>query len=209
MAGAWSFIMPRRSPSRRAGRKNGRPRATRFIKARLASIAAAAILVAAVAAHAADPRKVIREAYPSAEKGFDCVRESDEFTGTLCDHIFDSLLQYDHLARPIRLQPRAAAALPEISADGRTYTIRIKPGIYFAPDPAFGGKRRELTAQDYVYSLKRIFDPTVRAQWLFLLEGKIAGAEKLQEEAKRTNRFDYDKPIEGLVAPHPYPIPIK
>ena len=79
-------------------------------------------LVAAVslvsAAHAADPRKVLRVAYTSAERGFDCVRESDEFTGTLCDNIFDALLQYDHLARPIKLQPRAARAMPEITDNG-------------------------------------------------------------------------------------------
>jgi ABC-type transport system substrate-binding protein len=162
--------------------------------------AALCTLLALATSEAADPRKVIRQAYTSPERGFDCARESDEFTGMLCDNIFDALLQYDHLARPVKLQPRAAAAMPEISADGRTYTIRLKPGIHFTPDPAFGGKRRELTAEDYVYSFKRIFDPTVRAQWLFLLEGKIAGAEKLQEEARRTGKFDYDKPIEGLQA---------
>src|SRR5258706_11662478 len=95
------------------------------------------LAVAGFAVHAADPRKVIRTATTSAERGFDCARESDEMTGTLCDNIFDSLLQYDHLARPIRLQPRAAAAMPQVSADGRTYAFRIKPGIYFTPDPAF------------------------------------------------------------------------
>jgi len=165
----------------------------RFLLALLTAFALAA-------SHAADPRKIVRQSYISPERGFDCARESDEFTGMLCDNIFDALLQYDHLARPIKLQPRAAAAMPEVSADGRTFTFRVKPGIYFTPDPAFGGKRRELTAEDYVYSFKRIFDPKLRAQWLFLLEGKIVGADKLQEEARRTGRFDYDKPIEGLQA---------
>ncbi len=155
---------------------------------------------AALAAAAPDPRKVVRIAYPSAERGFDCARESDEFTGTLCDNIYDALLQYDHLARPIRLQPRAAEALPEVTDGGRTYTFRIRPGIFFTPDPAFGGRRRELVAEDYVYSLKRFFDPKVRAQWAFLLAGKVVGADALAEEAKRTGRFDYDRPIEGLQA---------
>src|SRR2546423_4010791 len=125
------------------------------------------VVIAAIAgtAGAADPRKVIRVAYPSAERGFDCPRESDEFTGTLCDNIFDSLLQYDHLARPIKLQPRAAVALPEVTDEGRTFTFRVKPGIFFTPDAAFNGKRRELVAADYVYSFKRFFDPKVRAQW--------------------------------------------
>ena len=149
-------------------------------------------------------RKVIRTAYTSAERGFDCARESDEGTGIFCDNIFDSLLQYDHLARPIKLQPRAAVALPEITDGGRTYTLRIKPGIYFTPDPAFGGKRRELVAADYVYSFKRFVDPKVRAQWAFLLEGKVVGLDALGAEAKKTGKFDYDKPIEGLQAPSKY-----
>ncbi len=152
---------------------------------------------------------MLRVAFPSAERGFDCVRESDETTGTFCDHIFDSLLQYDHLARPIKLQPRAAESLPEVTDGGRTFTFRIKPGIYFTPDPAFGGRRRELTAADYVYSLKRFFDPRVRAQWSFLLEGKVVGAGKLAEEAKRTGQFDYDQPIEGLQAPSRYEFRLK
>ena len=179
-----------------------RPETSVFIRVLL-------LLLLSAPLHAADSRKVLRVAYPSAEKGFDCVRESDEFTGTLCDNIFDSLLQYDHLARPIKLQPRAAVALPEITDGGRTFTIRIKPGIHFTPDPAFEGKRRELVAEDYVYSFKRFFDPKIRAQWLFLLEGKVAGADKLVEEAKRTGKFDYDKPIDGLQALDRYTFRLK
>ena len=77
-------------------------------------------IVAPAPAHAADPNKVIRTPYQSSETNFDCAIESDEFTGTLCDNIFDSLLQYDHLARPVKLQGRAAIGLPHISADGLT-----------------------------------------------------------------------------------------
>ena len=44
---------------------------------------AAALAVAAIGlAQAADPSKVIRYATQSAERGFDCARESDEITGT-------------------------------------------------------------------------------------------------------------------------------
>ena len=173
------------------------------------SAVALSFAVVALAAEAADPRKVIRTATTSAERGFDCVRESDENTGTICDNIFDALLQYDHLARPIRLQPRAAAAMPEVSDGGRTFTFRLRPGIYFTPDPAFKGRRRELVAADYVYSLKRFFDPKVRAQWAFLLEGKVVGADKLVEEATHTGNFDYDRPIEGLQAPSKYEFRLK
>ncbi len=142
--------------------------------------------------------KIVRVAYPSAERGFDCAAESDEFTSTLCDNIFDSLLQYDYLARPVALQPRAAEALPEISADGKTYKFRIKRGIYFTDHPVFGGQKRELTAHDFAYSIKRLVDPKVKAQWQFLAEGKYVGLDQLGAEAKKNGRFDYDRPIPGI-----------
>jgi oligopeptide transport system substrate-binding protein len=78
--------------------------------------------------------------------------------------------------------------------------VRIKPGIYFTPDPAFKGAKRELVAADYVYSFKRLLDPKVRAQWSFLLEGKVVGLDAAAAEARRSGHFDYDRPIEGLQA---------
>jgi ABC-type transport system substrate-binding protein len=176
-----------------------------LIPAFLATLALAAALPAA----AADPDKVIRTAYPSAESKLDPQAESDEASGAFNDAIFDSLLEYDYLARPSRLRPRAAAAMPEIADNGATYIFRIKPGIFFTPDPAFKGVRRELVAADYVYSLKRLLDPKVKSQWLFLVEGKIKGADALMESAKSTGKFDFDKSIEGLQVLDRYTLRIK
>ena len=162
------------------------------------ALLAALALAVALPAAAADANKVIRTAYPSAESKLDPQAESDEASGAFNDAIFDSLLEYDYLARPAKLRPRAALAMPEVADNGATYTFRVKPGIVFTPDPAFKGERRELVAADYAYSLKRLYDPKQRSQWLFLVEGKIKGADALMEEAKKTGRFDYDKPIEGL-----------
>jgi ABC-type transport system substrate-binding protein len=158
---------------------------------------------------AADPRKVLRLAYQSAESKLDPQAESDAASGAISDNIFDALLQYDYLARPARLRPRAAVALPEVNADGTVYTLRVKPGILFTPDAAFGGKPRELVAEDYVYSIKRLFDPKQRSQWLFLVEGKIKGADAVMAEAKQTGRFDYDRPLEGLRALDRYTLRIE
>ena len=91
--------------------------------------------------------------------------------------IFDPLYKYDHLARPLKLVPNTAVALPEITADGRSWTIRVKPGIFFADDPAFKGKKRELTAHDYVYSWKRILDPRTRSNNLQVFDGRFVGSE--------------------------------
>ena len=104
-------------------------------------------------AFAADPAKVLRASIAVAETGFDPQAAGDAYSNYFNRVIFDPLYKYDYLARPFRLMPNTAAALPDISADRKSWTIRVKPGIYFAVDPVFKGRRRELTAADYVYSI--------------------------------------------------------
>jgi ABC-type transport system substrate-binding protein len=96
--------------------------------------------------------------------------------------------------------------MPEISADGRVWMIRIRPGIYFADDPAFVGKKRELTAADFVYAWKRIVDPRVRSPNSDLLEHKIVGLDAAVAKASSSGRFDYDAEIQGLRAADRYTI---
>jgi oligopeptide transport system substrate-binding protein len=175
---------------------------------RLAAIVLACAAMA-LDAGAADPAKVVRTAYTSAESKLDPQAESDEASGAIIDHIFDSLLEYEYLVRPAKLRPRAAAALPEVNAQGTVYVLHVKPGIHFTPDPAFKGRRRELTAQDYVYSIERLCDPKLRSQWLFLVEGKIKGLDAAMAQARKANRFDYDKPVEGLRATDRYTLRIE
>jgi ABC-type transport system substrate-binding protein len=112
--------------------------------------------------------------------------------------MFDPLFRYDYLARPHKVVPNTAAALPEVSKDGRTWTIKVKPGIYFADDPAFKGRKRELTAADYLYSWKRTLDPKMRSPQLELMDGKIVGMEAVLAKARETGKFDYDAPVEGM-----------
>ncbi|MDQ6618949.1 MAG: ABC transporter substrate-binding protein [Pseudomonadota bacterium] len=156
-----------------------------------------------------DTAKVIRVAFPVAETGFDPQAAGDLYSNYVVRAIFDTLYRYDYLARPHKLVPNTAAALPEISADGTTWTIRVRSGIYFAPDPVFKGQRRELTAADYAYAWKRILDPRVRSNSVSILEGHIVGAEPVLERAKQTGKFDYDAPMEGLVATDRYTLRLK
>jgi len=166
------------------------------------TLAAAAVLAALLAAPAAaaDPVKVLRVSFPSAETGFDPQASGDLYSDHVNRVIFDPPYAYDYLARPHRIVPNTAAALPEISADGLTWTIRLQPGIRFADDPAFKGRRRELTAEDYVYSWKRVLDPKTRSPNLQQFDGKFVGADALVAKARETGRFDYDAPLEGLQA---------
>jgi ABC-type transport system substrate-binding protein len=178
-----------------------------FARSRIALaglVAAAGFAVAAASlsltAMAADPAKVLRIAFPTAETGFDPARVSDIYSTTVNEAIFERLLTYDYLARPAKLVPMVAEAMPEVTENGKVYTFRIRKGIHFTPDPAFKGVKRELVAQDFIYSFMRFMDPKLRSPYAFLVEGKIEGLDALAAKAKETGKFDYDAKIPGMVA---------
>src|SRR6266513_1556722 len=158
---------------------------------------------------AADMKKVIRHVFPVAETGFDPAAAHDLYSASVEQAVFETLLTYDYLARPAKVVPLTAEAMPAVSDNGKTYTIKVRKGIYFAPDPAFKGQKRELTADDYAYSLKRLIDPKLRGPWAWLLEGKIVGLDALAEEAKKTGKFDYEAKIAGLETPDRYTLRIR
>ncbi len=160
---------------------------------------------------AAAPVKVLRYAFPVAETGFDPAQISDIYSRIVTAHIFESPLTYDDLARPFKIRPSTAAAMPEVSDDFRSFTFHLKPGIFFADDPAFQGRPRELVAQDYVYSLKRVYDPTLKSPSQAVLEDEgIIGLRELRDNALKGDQpFDYDREIEGLKALDRYTLRVR
>jgi ABC-type transport system substrate-binding protein len=154
------------------------------------------------AALQAAPAGTLRVAFSSAETGFDPLAIGDENSNRVAACIFESPLTYDYLARPAKLRPLTAVALPEVSADFRSFTFRIRPGIFFADDPAFKGLRRELVAQDYVYSVKRFYDPHNNSENLYIFENAgLLGLTELRERAlKDRSPFEYDREVEGIRA---------
>ena len=168
----------------------------------LCSLLLAVLALAATAEPSKTAPKTLRYAFPIAETSFDPAQISDLYSRTVAAGIFDAPLEFAFMARPFRLRPNTAAAMPEVSADFRTFTIRIQPGIHFDDDPAFGGKKRELTAADYVYSIKRHYDPRWKSGNLYILENaKILGLSELRKKALDQKKpFDYDTEAEGLRA---------
>ena len=170
----------------------------------------AAPLAGALPAVRAESGKTLRYAFEVAETGFDPVQIIDLYSRIVTAHLFDGLYTYDHLARPFKIKPNTAESMPEVSDDFKTWTIRIKPGIYFADDPVFKGKKRELTAADFVYAWKRILDPKTRSPAVAVFDGKLSGiAAPIAAAKKPGGRFDYDAPIEGLQAIDRYTIRLR
>jgi len=177
--------------------------------------AAAALAAGSAAAGAGDGdvqgRKVLRYAFPAAETTFDPVQVTDLYSRRVIANIFEAPLEYTFLAAPVGMRPNTAAGMPEVSADFTTFTFRLRPGIYFTDDPAFKGRKRELVAEDYVYSIKRFYDPRWKSGGLYVFENeKILGLSELRGKALAEKKpFDYDTPVEGLRALDRYTFQIR
>jgi peptide/nickel transport system substrate-binding protein len=165
-------------------------------------LALAAMTAAAPAFAALSPgttgRKVLRVAFRTAETGFDPQKIFDRYSVGICENLFETLVTYDYLARPVKLVPLAAETVPQPEEGGTRYTFRIKPGIHYVDDPVFKGGKRELVAADVAYAVKRFRDPALRSPYEWLFQDNILGLDALAERAKKEGKFDYDARVPGI-----------
>ena len=139
---------------------------------------------------------IYRHAMDGAPSSLDPAQASNIYAKFLVVNLFDTLYRYKYLARPYELVPNLAEGMPQVSADGLIYTIRIKPGVHFIDEPSFpDGIGRAVRAKDFVYSIKRQFDPATRAQGSWLWQGRIVGLDEW-----KANGSDYGKEVPGLRA---------
>lgn len=135
----------------------------------------------------------------------DPVQAANVYANFVILNTYDTLYAYKYLARPYQLKPNLADGLPTISGDGLVYTIRLKKGVRFIDDPCFpGGRGREVVAEDFIYSLKRQFDPRNQPQGAWLWQGRIEGLDEWKEAGS-----DYAQPVSGLRAPDPHTLEIR
>ena len=169
----------------------------------------AALVAFALPVQAADMNKTVRIAFMADVTGFDPQAGNDAYSGYVNNEMFDTMYVFDYYVRPMRIVGSIAESLPEISADGLTWKIKIRKGQHFSDDPVFKGKKRELTADDLVYSWKRLLDPKMISPKLWHIDGKLVGGDELVADAKGTGKMDYDKPIAGLQALDRYTVQLK
>ncbi|MFO1317173.1 MAG: ABC transporter substrate-binding protein [Burkholderiales bacterium] len=170
---------------------------------------AAALVLACGGAFAADPAKRLRLAISDIDS-LDPQQWQSASANDVGYAIFEALYDWNYLASIPDLAPRTAASLPEISPDGKVWTIRIQPQILFTDHPAFGGKPRELVAQDYVYSIKRTLDPNLRRGGSPIYSDLIVGMRAVVDAARKPGaKFDYDAPVEGLRALDRYTLQLR
>ena len=152
--------------------------------------------------------KVVRFAFREDVKSADPIQANDVISSELMGHIFEGLMQFNYLGTMDSLSPLLATQPPKILNKGKTLTFDLRSGVKFQDDPAFvGGKGREVVAQDFVFSLKRLADPSMMSPNWWMFDGVIEGLNEWRSAiekapADQKNVF-FDKPVKGLVAESP------
>jgi ABC-type transport system substrate-binding protein len=104
--------------------------------------------------------------------------------------LFQPLLDYD---AGVHLVPLTAEALPTLSKDGKTYTFHLRNDVHFS-------NGRGVTADDYLYSWRRVMNPKTKSPWASFATDRIAGAKDFAA-GKATD-------VKGLRAPDSYTLEV-
>lgn len=169
-------------------------------------------LAACTSSSSRDPENTIYLSQPEKIKTTDPAHANDLYSGTMSSYAYEGLLNYHYLKRPFTLQPALAETMPKVSADGKTFTIKIKQGVLFQDDPCFkstNGKGRELTAEDFVYSFKRVADPKEHSTGWWIFDNRIVGLNEWRKAQQEAAATDFNATVEGLQAIDRYTLQIK
>lgn len=119
---------------------------------------------------------------------------------------YETLYEYDYAERPYKLIPSLAESLPEVRSNGLVYVVRLHPDARFQPDACFGvgadgqPRGRAVTADDVVFSLKRLADRKVGSSGAWLVEDAVAGMRAFSDASAGAGVTDYGVPVAGLRA---------
>ena len=138
----------------------------------------------------------------------------------VCDLIYPSFYKYHYLKRePFEIELNIGAEEPtrekimvtikdangkSKQVQGERYTFKLRPDLKFQNDPCFpGGKGRQATAADIVYSFKRMADPKVQCPVAPFFSDKVVGWEDYskgfpEKDDAGVRKAQYDKEMEGV-----------
>ncbi len=153
--------------------------------------------------------RVIYLISPEKIAGFDPINASDMYSSNEMGKVYEGLFEFHPLKRPYELMPNLAEAMPTVGDDGLTYTVKIKKGVFFQESPAFKGVKRELKAEDFVYSIKRLADPKLMSKGWWTLDDKLVGLNEWRAKYAQAEATNYADEIEGLKKVDDYTIQFK
>jgi len=180
----------------------------------------------------ATQKNILHGAFASTPKTLDPAKSYSSDETQIIAQIYEPPLQYDFNARPFQLIPLTLTEMPSVTyldknkkalpknTDPRkaaytVYTLKIKPGIYYQPHPAFAKQvqasnihtindfknlsTRELTANDYVYQIKRLASPTVHSPIFGVMEKYIVGFSEFSKQIENAYQLQKDRGVANPV----------
>jgi peptide/nickel transport system substrate-binding protein len=143
-----------------------------------------------------DPKTLVATRFGDAET-FDPALVYETAGGEIVQNMYDTLIFYNR-HNPVEFIPQLALEVPSaenggISADGKTYTFKIRPGVKFHDGT-------EMTVDDVAFSFQRglLQGGTASPQWLYYEAFFGTGVTDIAELVVADGSIDDDR--EGLVA---------
>ncbi|MCL2330128.1 MAG: ABC transporter substrate-binding protein [Phycisphaerae bacterium] len=154
-------------------------------------------------------KTVLYNSFPAKLKTIDPCVANDVYGAALLEDVYEGLYAYHYLKRPVEVIPLLAEGMPDVSADGKTYTVKIRQDVEYAPNPCFGvdaqgqPQTRFVRAQDFVLTFLRIADSHLLSPGWPSLSERIVGLDEYYEKTKKYERGDfsrYNLSVEGVQA---------
>lgn len=136
-------------------------------------------------------------------------REAESFR--LAAALYDTLYTYEAKAAPA-IRPLLAEAMPTVSEDGLTWTIKLRKDVRFHNNAAaFGQERtRTLRAQDVVDSLKRLAIAGPDRSMYWMIGGMVVGLDEYGAEGRDNLQYGADDiAVEGVSATDEHTVVLK
>jgi oligopeptide transport system substrate-binding protein len=152
---------------------------------------------------------ILYASFAERPKHLDPVQSYTEDEARFTQQVYEPPLQYHYLKRPYELIPLTAVEVPtpRVIEGGKftVYEVRIRPGIRYQPHPGFVAENfslsrekvdalkspyelplgtRELTADDYIYQIKRLAHPKLHSPIYGLMAEYIVGLDAYAKKLK-------------------------
>ena len=181
-------------------------KATEPTKAPAAPVATATAPAAPASAPAAemDPDQVFRINIDGEPPTLDPNLASWDTSIAVIELAFEGLLKFD---RELNLVPAIAKEVPTvanggISADGKTYTFKLRNGVKFSDG-------KPVTAKDFEYSAKRMLDPALAAEYASFYYDIVGAQEYNSSKEKDPAKLQALRDAVGVKARDEYTLEIK
>ena len=157
------------------------------------------------------------EAYWNTVDSFDPCRAYDTVSSLMLDQVVEGLYEYDGDRWDYTIIPGLAADMPDISEDGRVYTVRLRPNVRYpaamwdpddpdqeVPVEPWRDEPRYVKADDFVFAFKRLCDfHNASPHFAGTAQDRIIGATEFFEATERRDKYSWyydDLDIPGVRA---------